>query len=182
MSLSAMAGSIIGNVKLRPRLGSRPLVVMGMVSSGGGLLYLTRLQPESGYWADIFPALVVAGIGLGIVASSALNGATLGVSTSDAGVASATVNAMQQIGGSLGVAVLSTVALTATSDYLVAHHSRNAIASAMVHGYTVAFSWAVAFFAVGAVLAGLLYTKMVRTELPVSAVGRPEIELLSSKE
>jgi hypothetical protein len=138
MSLSAMAGSIIGNVKLRPRFGSRPLVVMGMVSSGGGLLYLTRLQPESGYWADIFPALLVAGIGLGIVASSAFNGATLGVSTSDAGVASATVNAMQQIGGSLGIAVLSTVALTATSNYLVAHHSRNAIASAMVHGYTVA--------------------------------------------
>jgi hypothetical protein len=52
----------------------------------------------------------------------------------------------------------------------------------MVHGYTVAFSWAVAFFAVGAVLAGLLYTKMVRTELPVSAVGRDEIELLSSKD
>jgi hypothetical protein len=182
MSLSAMAGSIIGNVKLRPRFGSRPLVVMGMVSSGGGLLYLTRLQPESGYWADIFPALLVAGIGLGIVASSAFNGATLGVSTSDAGVASATVNAMQQIGGSLGVAVLSTVALTASSNYLVAHHSRNAIASAMVLGYTVAFSWAVAFFAVGAVLAGLLYTKMVRTEPPVSAVGRDEIELLSSKD
>jgi hypothetical protein len=82
----------------------------------------------------------------------------------------------------VGVAVLSTVALTATSNYLVAHHSRNAIASAMVHGYTVAFSWAAAFFAVGAVQAGLLYTKMVRTELPVSAVGRDGIELLSSKD
>jgi hypothetical protein len=147
-----------------------------MIFGGAGLLFLTRLEPTSGYWSGIFPALLVAGVGLGVVASSAFSGATLGVSPSDAGVASATVNATQQIGGSLGVAVLSTIALTSTATYLATHHSGNVLATAMVHGYTVAFGCAAALFAVGALLAGLLYTRMARVEQPDGAAETPLAE------
>ena len=72
-------------------------------------------------------------------------------------MASALVNTMQQVGGSIGTAALSTVALTATTSYLVAHHaSPGAAAAAAVHGYTVAFTVSAVLFGIGALVAGLL--------------------------
>jgi hypothetical protein len=74
----------------------------------------------------------------------------------DAGVASATVNTSQQIGGSIGTALLSTIAASATTAYLTSNHGP---AAAAVHGYTTAFSWAAAAFAAGAIVAALLFTR-----------------------
>ena len=87
----------------------------------------------------------------------AMNTGTLGVSAADSGVASATVNTMQQIGGSLGTALLSTMAASATTSYLAGQPPSAAVtAQATVHGYTTGFWWAAAIFAVGAVACGLL--------------------------
>ena len=97
------------------------------------------------------------GLGFGMIFSPAINTATAGVARRDSGVASALVNTMQQVGGSIGTAALSTVALTATTTYLAAHHAgRLAPATAAVHGYTVAFAVSAALFGVGAVVAALL--------------------------
>jgi hypothetical protein len=87
----------------------------------------------------------------------AMNTATLGVDAADAGVASATVNTMQQIGGSMGTALLSTLASSAAASFVAGKApSASLAAHAAVHGYTTAFWWSAAIFAVGAIVCGLL--------------------------
>jgi EmrB/QacA subfamily drug resistance transporter len=158
MTLVLMATSIAGSTVLRPRVGPRVLVTVGMALGAAAMLYLTRLEVTSSYAADILPPLLVLGIGLGLVFTIAINSATYGVQPSDAGVASATANASQQVGGSLGAALLSTVAASATMSYLKGvEPSAAAVARASVHGYTTAFAWSAAIFAVGAVVAAVLY-------------------------
>jgi hypothetical protein len=97
------------------------------------------------------------GLGFGMIFAPAINTATFGVARQDSGVASALVNTMQQVGGSIGTAALSTVALTATATYLTAHHvGRLAPATAAVHGFCVAFAVSASLFALGALVAFLL--------------------------
>jgi EmrB/QacA subfamily drug resistance transporter len=158
MTLVLMATSIIGSTLLRPRVGPRPMVTTGMALGAAGMFYLTRLGVSSSYAVDILPTLLILGVGLGLVFATATNSATLGVQPSDAGVASATVNASQQVGGSLGTALLSTVAASATASFLAGSNATAAdIARATVHGYTTAFLWSGVIFAVGAVVALVLY-------------------------
>ena len=95
----------------------------GTLLGGGAMTYLTQLTVTSSYAADIVPALVAMGLGFGMIFAPAINTATAGVARQDSGVASALVNTMQQVGGSIGTAALSTVALTATASYLTAHHA-----------------------------------------------------------
>jgi uncharacterized membrane protein YgdD (TMEM256/DUF423 family) len=139
------------------------------------MLYLTRLTVASSYATDILPALIILGIGLGLVFSTSINSATLGVRPADAGVASATVSASQQIGGSLGTSLLSTIAASALTSYVTsahAHPTRLLLAHAAVHGDTTAFAWAAAFFAVGAVVAGSLYERGTKA-LRIDAAAAP---------
>ena len=160
MTAAVMASAMIATTKLRGRFGPRPLVVTGMLLAAAGMLYLTRLSIDSSYGADILPALIGIGVGMGLVMSSAMNSATLGVQPADAGVASATVSASQQIGGSLGTALLSTVATSALSSFIAASHARPTalvVAHAAVHGDTTAFAWAAAIFVAGAIVAGALF-------------------------
>jgi EmrB/QacA subfamily drug resistance transporter len=159
MTAVIMVSSIIATTRLRGRFGPRPLVAVGMVLGATGMFMLTGLDLHSTYAADIMPALVLMGVGIGFVMSSGMFGATLGVRPSDAGVASATVSASQQVGGSLGTALLSTLAASAATSMLAGggRPTPLAIAHAAIHGYTTAFAWAGAIFLVGAVVAGLLY-------------------------
>jgi EmrB/QacA subfamily drug resistance transporter len=153
------------SIVLLPKVGPRALIVTGMVLGGGGMFYLTQLTPGASYTTSILPALMALGLGFGMIFSPAINTATAGVSRQDSGVASALVNTMQQVGGSIGTAALSTVALTATASYLAAHHAgRLAPAVASVHGYTVAFSVSAALFALGAILALALLPSRRRLE------------------
>ena len=101
--------------------------------------------------------LILMGLGMGTAMSTSINTATLGVDHADAGVASATVNTMQQVGGSIGLSALSTVALTATASYFAAHHTGPlAPAIAATHGYTTAFTFAAAILGVGVIVAIVL--------------------------
>jgi EmrB/QacA subfamily drug resistance transporter len=152
-----LLSSNTSSILLLPRVGPRALIVTGMVLGGGAMGYLTQLTVSSGYATDIVPALIALGLGFGMIFSPAINTATAGVARRDSGVASALVNTMQQVGGSVGTAALSTVALTATATYLTVHHAgRLAPATAAVHGYTVAFTVSAVLFGVGALLAVLL--------------------------
>jgi hypothetical protein len=119
-----------------------------------GLLWLTRLQPDSSYLLHLVPALLVISLGMGQVFVSLSSTALLGVPNHDAGVASALVNTMQQIGGSLGIAFLNTIATTATVSYASAHGGPSA--AAVTHGFTTAFRYAAVIFAVATVTVGLL--------------------------
>jgi EmrB/QacA subfamily drug resistance transporter len=150
------------------RLGPRPLIVVGMALAAGGMAFLTRLGPESDYVSDILPALLLIGIGLGFTVATALNTATAGLRPEDTGVGSALVNTSQQIGGSVGTALLNTLATTAAAHFLIRHaRGPAAVARATVHGNSVAFWAGAAIFAVGAVVCGLL----VRTSHPHRVAG-----------
>src|SRR6202043_3009185 len=98
------------------------------------------------------------------------------VARRDSGVASALVNTMQQVGGSIGVSALSTIALTATASYLTAHHTGPlAPATAATHGYTVAFAVSAGIFGLGVILAIVLLPSRQRlAELRAAAAAAPE--------
>jgi EmrB/QacA subfamily drug resistance transporter len=152
-----IATSTIASTMLLPRVGPRPLVVCGMLLAAAGMVVFAQLGVHSTYAAHVLPGLIAVGLGLGLIFAPALSTATLGVNPADAGVASATVNTAQQVGGSLGTALLNTVATTATATVAAGKAASPAVAAqAAVHGYTTAFWWAAAIVAGGAVICGLL--------------------------
>jgi predicted MFS family arabinose efflux permease len=155
MTAVIVVTSITAQTQLRPRVGSRPLVTVGMSLAVVALLLLTRLGVHATYATEIPPSLVLMGLALGLIFSSAINTATVGVKQTDAGVASAMVNTTQQIGGTMGTAVFSSIYATAVSSYLVSSHDH---AAATVYGYTTAFAAAAGVFFVGALIAATVYT------------------------
>src|SRR6202034_415663 len=165
--LPLVAGILVASTlySALPPIGPRPLVTAGMLLGAGGTAYLAQLTVTSSYVGGVLPALLIMGLGFGMIFSPAINTATSGVQRQDSGVASALVNTMQQVGGSIGTAALSTVALTTTASYLTTHHTEPlAVATAAVHGYSVAFTVSAILFGVGAVLAVLLVPSRRRLE------------------
>jgi EmrB/QacA subfamily drug resistance transporter len=171
-----LLSSNVSSIVLLPRLGPRVLIASGMVLGGGAMVYLTQLTVTSSYAADVLPALLVMGLGFGMIFSPAINTATAGVRREDSGVASALVNTMQQVGGSIGTSALSTVALTTTASYLVLHHTGPlAPAVAATRGYTVAFAISAGLLGIGAIVAVVLLPSRRRlAELRTSAAAVPE--------
>jgi EmrB/QacA subfamily drug resistance transporter len=113
----------------------RRLMVPGLLLIAAGLLYLTRLRVASGYGWGVVPALVLVGLGMGMGFMAGISTATLGVDPADAGVAGAMVNTCQQIGGSIGTALLNTVAARAAANYARGHPGRaNLSVASVVHG------------------------------------------------
>jgi EmrB/QacA subfamily drug resistance transporter len=152
-----IAASTTSSTVLLPRFGARLLVPTGLFLAAIGMVLFTGLDTHSTYAAHVLPGLLVLGVGIGLISAPAMSTATLGVDGDDAGVGSATVNTAQQVGGSLGTALLNTVATTATTTFLAGKAASPAVAAeAAVHGYTTAFWWAAAIFAAGAAVCGLL--------------------------
>jgi EmrB/QacA subfamily drug resistance transporter len=164
--------SNVSNIVLMPRIGPKPIIATGLLLAAAGMAWLTRIGLHSGYASTILGPLMVTGIGLGLMFSTAFNVGTYGISPRDAGVASATVNTGQQLGGSIGTALLNTIAASATTSYLTGRaHGRptGPLAQlAQIHGYTEAFWWCAAIFACGAILCGSL---MRRGPLRVAGSG-----------
>ncbi len=152
-----LLSSNVSSIVTLPRFGPRVLITTGMLLGAGGLTYLTRLTVSSSYLGGILPALLVMGLGFGMIFAPAINTATAGVRREDSGVASALVNTMQQVGGSIGTSALSTIALTAATSYLAAHHTAPlAPTIAATHGYTTAFAVSAGVFGLGVILAIVL--------------------------
>ncbi|MFE4952143.1 MFS transporter [Leifsonia sp. NPDC056665] len=161
-----------------PRFGPKVMVPIGMVIAGSGMLLLTRLGVTANYGTEILPALMVMGVGMGSIMPAAIQTATLGVDRHFAGVASALVNTSQQVGGSIGTALLNTLAATALTDYLSAHlpPTPHVLQEAAVHSYSTAYWWSAGFFAFGAVLSALLYRRRQRpvvADAPAPAEADP---------
>jgi EmrB/QacA subfamily drug resistance transporter len=108
MVAAIMITATSSSTKLLPRVGPRPLIPTGMVLTALGLVYLTGIEVDSSYAGAILPGIIVMGVGFGLIMAPSFATATRGVEPTDAGVASAMVNTSQQVGGSLGVALLST--------------------------------------------------------------------------
>lgn len=155
----AVAASAFGVASpLLPRVPPRMLIVAGLLVTATGLLALTRLEVGGSYLTQMLPAEILLGTGMGCVITPAFSVATQGVDRRETGVAAATANTAQQVGGSLGVALLNTIAASATASYLAASAERGpeTVAHALVHGYTTATRWAAAILLAAAVLAAAL--------------------------
>jgi EmrB/QacA subfamily drug resistance transporter len=160
---------------LLPRLGAKVMVPFGMVLGVIGMLLLTRLSLDSTYAADVLPALLVLGFAMGSIMPASMQTATLGVDRHFAGVASAMVNTSQQVGGSIGTALLNTIAATAVTNYIAAQTVRTPTLgeSAAIAGYQAAYVSGAIFFAVGAVLSVLLFRRKGRGT-SVATVADPD--------
>jgi hypothetical protein len=158
MIAAIVAASTTSSGVLMPRVGPRPLVPVGLLLAAGGLALLAvELGLRTSYLDWILPALVLVGAGLGLVFGCALNTATYGTGAADAGVASALVNTNQQVGGSIGTALLNTLAASALTSYVLAHgRGPLVLAEAAVHSYVVGFWVSAAILAGSAVVCALV--------------------------
>ena len=147
--------------------GVKPLVLAGMALGAIAMFLFTRLTPGSSYASDVLPGLLVLGVGMGCIFAPAFSTATLGVEGSEAGVASAMVNTSQQVGGSVGTSLLSTIFASAVASYTAAHlHTPGLANAAAVHGYTTAFWWSVGIFALGFLLAMVILPGRAKPRVP----------------
>jgi EmrB/QacA subfamily drug resistance transporter len=171
MVAGLMVASTLASTVLIPRIGPKAVVPLGMGLAAAGMVWLTALDLNSGYAMDVMPPLVVAGFGLGLVMPPAMSLAVAGVATEDSGVASAAVNTMQQVGGSLGTALLNTLSTTAVTNYLDGRNPKDptVLAQAGLEGYSTAYWWSAAFFAAGLVISVLLYRRGVPEQDPDAA-------------
>ncbi len=150
----------VASAALAPRVSPRLMIPSGMILAAAGMALLTQIGLNTSYASHVLPGTILLGVGLGLVFAPAFSIATLGVRPEDSGVASAAVNTMQQVGGSIGTALLNTLAATAAAGYVsshIGHTSRSLLeAGAQLHSFTVTFWVSAAVFAVGGVLVALI--------------------------
>jgi len=161
MVAGIMTASITSNIVLMPRTGPRPLAPSGMILAAGGLALLTRIGVHSSYAGDVLPSLLMMGLGLGLVFAPVFNTGTFGVPPRDAGVAAATVNTGQQLGGSIGTSLLNTIFASSVAIYIAARaHGRpgpRVSSTPMIHSDSTVFWWSAAILTGGAIVAATLF-------------------------
>jgi len=156
--------------RLMARVPTRALVVPGLLIAALGAGVLTRLTPTGGYLDHVLPAEILLGIGLGLAFVPFINTATSRADPRDAGVTSATANTAQQIGASVGTALLNTIAASATAAYVAAHvHTAGIVVEATVHGYAVASYYSVAILVAAALIGAVLIDNHPRRAPPAAA-------------
>jgi EmrB/QacA subfamily drug resistance transporter len=138
---------------LTTRLGARPVLTTGLLlTAAGGALY--ALMPADGhYFWDVFPGLLVSGIGLGLTFVSVTIASLTGVGSADAGVASGLINTSRQVGGSIGLAAVTTIAATASGHYADSHAVDAFSDPALAHGFQIAFYTLIGLTLAGAAIA-----------------------------
>jgi EmrB/QacA subfamily drug resistance transporter len=129
--------------RLMPRLGAKPLMVAGMLPAIASLAWLSRVSPATGYWSGVFGPMVLLGIGMGLVFVPLTTASLAGVAPADSGAASSMVNVMQQVGGSLGLAVL--VAVYGTASRSALQHPLPGLTAAAQGHHVLAHGMAAAF-------------------------------------
>jgi MFS family permease len=177
MIATIVLSSTVSSGVLMPRLGPRPLIPAGLLLAAGGMVVLaTQLGLHTSYPGQILPALILTGAGLGLVFGCALNTATYGTGAADAGVASALVNTNQQVGGSIGTALLNTIAASALTSYVLTHgRGPLVLAQAAVHSYIVAFWVAAAILAASTVVCWLVLPPGTLTPAAPQAAAPPAV-------
>jgi EmrB/QacA subfamily drug resistance transporter len=152
------------SAQLLTRVGPRVLMFAGLLLAAAGMVLLTRIGVDTGFWTHVFPAELVMSFGIGVTFGPMSNTALVGVADHDAGVASALINTTQQIGGSLGTALLNTIFTSAVAGYITSHQHQITDPSqlpalqavATVHSYTIAFWVSAGLIGLAAVIALIL--------------------------
>jgi EmrB/QacA subfamily drug resistance transporter len=151
-----------------PKIGVRPVAAVGMLLSAIGMLLLTQLPVDGTYVANVLPSILLTSLGMGAVFMPLTLVATTGLEDEDQGLASGLFNTSQQIGGALGLAILSTIAASKTSGAGGADDSQ-----ALVTGFHWAFAGGAIFVLCGLVvmLALLRQRHVARIEAEASTVA-----------
>src|SRR6202035_1377760 len=142
---------------LVPKVGPRVVMTAGLLIAGAGLLWLTQIGLHPSYWTHLLPQQVVMSIGMGLAFPALASTALTNVRPEDSGVASSLLTSSQQVGASVGAALLNTIAATATASYIAAHGTSLA-EKGVVHGYTVAFAVGAGILAAGAIVSAVFLT------------------------
>jgi MFS family permease len=161
---------------LVPKIGPRPLMVLGGLLAASGLFVMSFLGIDSGFWELAFPGQLLLGLGLGFTFVPLSNLALIGAGEHDAGAASAMLNATQQVGASVGTALLATLAVGATTSYIAdkaaagQDPTTNPLIAlqAQVEGYTTAFTWASVLLVLGALCSAVMI-KATKDDLPAES-------------
>jgi EmrB/QacA subfamily drug resistance transporter len=176
VAMSNVAQVVVG------RLGVRATLTTGLLVSAASLAWLTRLPVHGQYFWDLFPAFVLGGAGLGLSFVPVTIASLTGIQRSDAGVASGLINTSRQIGGAIGLAAVSAIAATSTSNYVHSHPGVPASSGlALDHGYQTAL-----YALTGLLVAGALIAAALVRSSPTSGAGagamRPDREELALDE
>jgi EmrB/QacA subfamily drug resistance transporter len=160
---------------LVPRIGPKPLMVVGGLLAAGGLFLMSFLQVDSSFWAIPFPGQLLLGLGLGFTFVPLSNLALIGAGEHDAGAAGAMLQAVQQVGASVGTALLATISVAAITSSITdaaqaGQDPRDPAVglAAQVDGYTTAFLWAAGLLLIGALVSAVLI-KATKDDLPTDA-------------
>jgi predicted MFS family arabinose efflux permease len=140
--------------QLIPRVGTRPVIVVGALIAAGGLYWLSRIPADGSFLSDLLPGMLVMSLGIGGVFVGVTTAANAGVPADKAGLAAALLNASQQVGGALGLAIFSAIATSRTESLLAAH-------AAPAHALTAGFQRALllgSLFILAAAVIGLRAT------------------------
>jgi MFS family permease len=169
---SNVAQAVVG------RIGVRPTLTAGLLASAVSVAWLARLPVDGHYFWDLFPAFVLGGAGMGLSFVPVTIASLAGVDRSDAGVASGLINTSRQIGGAIGIAAVSAIAATSTSNYAEAHAGVSASGVvALDHGFQTAL-----YVLTGLLLAGALIAVTLVRPKPapstVAASDEPELAAL----
>jgi EmrB/QacA subfamily drug resistance transporter len=156
LALNGLAATQISS-RLMPHVRTSLLVVPGLLLAAVGVALFTTLTPDASYLTHVLPSEVLVGLGLGLALVPCISTATQNANPQDVGVTSAMTNTSQQIGASIGTALLNTIAAAATTTYLATHaRIPGELATATVHGYATASAWATGIFVLAALVAGVL--------------------------
>jgi EmrB/QacA subfamily drug resistance transporter len=176
----ALAVVVISNVAqvVVGRIGVRPTLTAGLLTSAVSVAWLTRLPVDGRYFVDLFPAFVLGGAGMGLSFVPVTIASLTGVERSDAGVASGLINTSRQIGGAIGLAAVSAIAASSTSSYVHAHAAVTAASGAALdHGFQTALYALTGVLLLGAVIAAALVRSAPAPQREAELVG-PEVVAL----
>jgi len=142
--------------RVLPKVGPRPLMIGGLIVAGIGMLLLLRTTPDDQYWTHVFPSMIIIPVGMAFVFIPTSSTALIGVDAKDAGVASALLNTSQQVGGSVGLALLTTLSLAARTesiDELGLQENGQPYPESLVAGFHVGYFWGAILLFLGAAIA-----------------------------
>jgi EmrB/QacA subfamily drug resistance transporter len=156
LTLTTIALSAVSQA-LVTRLGVRKVLPVGLALAAVALVLYAQLPVHGHYVRNLLPGFIISGLGLAFAFIPMSIGALTGVRQADAGIASGLISTTQQVGGAIGVAAATTIATTATSNYVDSHGLASAVnGTALVHGFQIAFYALAAGAAVGAVIAAVV--------------------------
>ncbi|MFG2786883.1 MFS transporter [Streptomyces sp. NPDC048419] len=179
ITVGMITGSTQVAARLLNRVPPRVLMVPGLLIAAGALAIIAQVGTEPAYASHILPAMLMLGLGMGTAMMTSVSLATGSVAPRDSGAASATFNTAQQVGGSIGTALLNTIAATVTARYLTAHAApgvdrRLLAAKATVHGFNVATWWAMGALLLAALIAGVVVNADRAPTMQSAASKTPE--------